>query len=628
MLPWMLAGTAAVLVVWACLDRAQPLSSVALLPDSVLSATCEASAPDGPELSQPIAWQLHTHALSNHGSSSRPASMQYDSYQAAHEGLGGILWSEHLPVFDQGDSEVVSPSTGALTTDSLNVVSLSGDVTRLGAVRSATGNTTATLDGSGLLLSASGGSPGAPAQIRYYTQHLWSDHVARWPESLSFNRPLSSGAEAVLQYRLCSPTSGPLEVYVRLSWHVDASGTEHQHMIHYILDPSIGSDSIALEAPGVVQVRRHIATAGTVTLDLLRDASNLPDGDDNTVVDISWAVQSTDSSVHCIGIQKMVLRSTSTSMESNMAQSVRFAQRYAERYGYQQLVGFEGWTVSPELAAAGFSLGGRAGAHMGVLLPTEDPSPLPAMLSEGGRTLVRHVHELCGVAAVNHPYGFASFNLPGAIDVSQRPLVQNFLLRQRAFQADLLEVGLPYRGDSLNEHLILWDRLSAAGVTICGIGTSDAHGWRWDNPKAATYTENHNPFVTWLWQRATTRVGVVSALRRCRAFFGNPFAFAGSIDFRVQGLGVMGQTLHPTSDSVALDLETTGTSALQTWLVQGLITGSTTDPVQYVTRRQLPPGTSTVTVDASRSSFVRFEFLGSDGSPAAYSNPVWLIRRN
>src|SRR3989454_11689812 len=67
------------------------------------------------------------------------------------------------------------------------------------------------------------------------------------------------------------------------------------------------------------------------------------------------------------------------------------------------------------------------------------------------------------------------------------------LFRSRAFEADLLEVGLPARSGTVDQHLLLWDRLSAGGVRQCGVGVSDTHGWRWDDPATAAYTENYNP---------------------------------------------------------------------------------------------------------------------------------------
>jgi len=103
--------------------------------DAQLATACEAAAPKGPELPTPLSISLHTHAHSNHGSASRPASMEFDAFQAKQNGVDAIVWSEHLPVFDQGDSVVITPAQGRLDPDSLNVTGLQGDATRLGAVR-------------------------------------------------------------------------------------------------------------------------------------------------------------------------------------------------------------------------------------------------------------------------------------------------------------------------------------------------------------------------------------------------------------------------------------------------------------------------------------------------------------
>src|SRR2546428_544459 len=138
---------------------------------------------------------------------------------------------------------------------------------------------------------------------------------------------------------------------------------------------------------------------------------------------------------------------------------------------------------------------------------------------------------------------------------------------------------------TVDQHLLLWDRLSAGGVRQCGVGVSDTHGWRWDDPATAAYTENYNPYVTWVWLRSTSREGLVSALRRCRAYFGNPFVFHGTMDFRVDSSGAMGQLIVVRKDSVSIRLAITGATGLDLWMVQGLITPG--PDVQYLRRERL-----------------------------------------
>ena len=153
---------------------------------------------------------------------------------------------------------------------------------------------------------------------------------------------------------------------------------------------------------------------------------------------------------------------------------------------------------------------------------------------------------------------------------------------------------------------------------------SDTHGWRWDDPATAAYTENHNPYVTWVWLRSTSREGLVSALRRCRAYFGNPFVFHGTLDFRVDSSGAMGQLIAVRQDSVSIRLAITGATGLDLLMVQGLIMPG--PDVQYLRRERLADTAAILWVDARRPSFVRVEIRQSDGTPAAFSNPVWLVR--
>jgi len=614
-------GLAGTLLSGSCLDSTSTTSSSI---DSPSKAQCEARLTPAPELPSPVEFQLHTHAHSNHGSSSRPSSMQFDSYQAQREGLGGVVWSEHLGVFDQSDSVVIYPGRGTLDPDSLTVTGLRGDVTRLGAVRTPAGQAGALLDDSELVFSASGGNSTVPAQLKYQTQHIWIDGKARWPETLRFNRPISSGAAIDVTYRLCTPTSGPLHVVIRLSWHVDPDGTERQYQVHYVLQPGPYSETRTIESPGVVRVTRGVPQSSTVTLDVLRDASLLPDGDDDTIVDISWYVESNDSTVHCAAIHRVALRSQLPYIGSNWSQSLRFSERYEQRYGVRELVAFEGWVVNDVLAKAGFSVGGRAGAHMNVVLPTSDPGPLGDFLHWGGADLVARVHALCGVVAVNHPFGYALLSADSSGQLAWRSRVITFLLANHGFGADMLEVGLPDRGDALDVHLQLWDRLSAAGIHMCGVGTSDAHGWRWDDPATATYTENHNPYVTWVWLRGLERQDLVSALRRCRAFFGNPFAFTGSIDFSIDSGGVMGEEWRVNRDSALIVPRFSGVAGLDVWLIQVLSRPGT--PLPTVRQERLADPNAPFWVSTTAPSFVRFEVRKADGTPAAFSNPVWIER--
>ncbi len=617
----MLAAVASLAV--SCLDVTKVRTPV-LPSDAQLATACEAAAPKGPELPTPLSISLHTHAHSNHGSASRPASMEFDAFQAKQHGVDAIVWSEHLPVFDQGDSVVITPAQGRLDADSLNVTGLQGDATRLGVVRTVPGLTAAQLSGAGLELSAQGGTDAQPARLEYFTQHIWKDGKARWPETLRFNRPVSSGAQVGLNYRFCGPTVDSLHFVVRLSWHADAGDVEQQHQIHYVLTTNAVPDSRSLEAGGVVRVVRRVASSGTVILDLLSDASFLPDGDDNTVVDLSWYVESHDSMPHCAVVKRVVLKSASPSIDANWYQSQRFAERYWERFGAFGYIGFEEWTPDSALATAGFAQPGRGGSHMNVLVPASDPGPLFGLWGIGGRGLVRKAHEQCGVVSINHPFGYALLPADTAGLGAIQADVTRFLLNQRAFEADLLEVGLPARSGTVDEHLLLWDRLSADGIRTCGIGVTDTHGWRWDDPATATYTENRNPYVTWIWLRSTTRVGLVSALRRCRAYFGNPFVFHGTIDFSVDTIGAMGQAISVRSDSVLIRFAITGATGLNLWMVQGLVTPGL--DVQYLRRKRVADTAAILWVDTRRSSFVRVEVRLPDGTPAAFSNPIWLAK--
>jgi len=127
-----------------------------------------------------------------------------------------------------------------------------------------------------------------------------------------------------------------------------------------------------------------------------------------------------------------------------------------------------------------------------------------------------------------------------------------------------------------------------------------------------------------VWLRSTSRAGLASALRRCRAYFGNPFVFHGTMDFRVDSVGAMGQAITVRTDSVSIRLAITGAAGLDVWVVQGLLTPGL--DVQYLRREHLADTAAILWVDTRRPSFVRVEVRRPDGTAAAFSNPVWLAK--
>ena len=100
--------------------------------------------------------------------------------------------------------------------------------------------------------------------------------------------------------------------------------------------------------------------------------------------------------------------------------------------------------------------------------------------------------------------------------------------------------------------------------------------------------------------------------------------FHGNIDFSVDTIGAMGQAISVRSDSVSIRFAITGATGLNLWMVQGLVTPGL--DVQYLRRERVADTTAIVWVDTRRPSFVRVEVRLPDGTPAAFSNPIWLAK--
>ena len=81
------------------------------------------------------------------------------------------------------------------------------------------------------------------------------------------------------------------------------------------------------------------------------------------------------------------------------------------------------------------------------------------------------------MCSYNHPFGTTSGpTLTGAAYTTRLSAVAAALLANRAYRADLLEVGYEQRGGmTVAGHLALWDILLTAGVKVMANGVSDNH---------------------------------------------------------------------------------------------------------------------------------------------------------
>ncbi len=90
------------------------------------------------------------------------------------------------------------------------------------------------------------------------------------------------------------------------------------------------------------------------------------------------------------------------------------------------------------------------------------------------------------------------------------------LVRERAFGADLLEVGYQFRGRPIRDHLALWDHLAGVDAFLTGVGVTDLHN-------STPWLGVKNRFATWVEADTLSQADLLRGLNLGRACFGDPF---------------------------------------------------------------------------------------------------------
>jgi hypothetical protein len=251
---------------------------------------------------------------------------------------------------------------------------------------------------------------------------------------------------------------------------------------------------------------------------------------------------------------------------------------------------------------------------------------------------IDHIQALGGIVCVDHPFGAAlrpsrlgGQGLPpdlslrelslksGVVDDAYFKKVAGPIVDDGAWEADLLEVGYLFRGaGSLEDHLRLWDLALANGVRLMGFGSSDSHGGRW-GPNMEP-----NPFATWIWSVSDGPDDLLDAMRSGKMVFGDPFLWKSDLFFGVED-AAMGDTLR-----IGGCEEVRGWLHMEPWrddvtvrLVQVEIRDS--DELNVIRSDDLEDTRGEFPISVERPCFTRLEVYDEDGTPLAFTNPVYLI---
>jgi hypothetical protein len=560
----------------------------------------------------PVAVQLHVHGHSHHNSPERPGSTSWHSDYAKSSGYDVLWWSDHTRLLDQQNAFVLPLGNASLDDSSLGIRMSAGPRGRVGYLAPLVtgGSPTARLRRNALEVALTAPEDSAWSRFTYSPRE--SETRRRRVRGFLLARPIWS--EPVIDVRAALEGSGAdahAIILVPLAWHRIGGASIHQSLL-FRLHAGEGEPVVHVDPPRTVEVDLFLPEGkGPLAIPLLEYARLLPEGDDNTVTDLSIGVEARHGATIAATFSGVRLRSVAPGPGGIWSHLEELAARNGRAFGLAEYLGGES---------------NRTALHMNAFLPDSAdvfPTLWPMPPPEGfADSLVARVHAVGGLVSFNHMFGVGIGPVVKAeAELSRRAAaVAESLLAVRLYGADLIEVGYLQRGGAdLEHHLWVWDYLTAHGLFVPGTGVTDAHGNEYG-------PSMRNPFITWAWSRSVSRRDLVDALRAGRAAFGDPYAFGGALDFTVDGTP-MGGTLECAADTATLRAEVRGApERSEVRLMQGLIDSAPDhESVDYVARGTLVDASRPIVLDTRRPSFVRLE-IWRGTQPLAFSNPVILLK--
>lgn len=562
---------------------------------------------------QPYSMAMHLHASFSEGD----ASMESHVVEAMNHGVDALWWTEHdwrmmglgyrrIVHFDAmseaegGRTWTWSPvSSGALASSSGEIVT----------------DPCSALDPNppGALRVAARSASAAPAAYHLEAQ----TGLARYNER-------SSLAGQLLEIEVCPEQVGPeayLEILILSSWHPATGGRPAgQYSVSYRIGGAAPPGT--RRAQGLRAVVNCAAQTGRMNSLRLTPAEDLQtiwpgmDARDFTLRTLRIGAVSRRGAP-CSGVYDYLRFTRAPGDQLRQVQS-QLLTRYANAYpSVAQFAALEVSGYDPHINWYG-----------GVQpLPDYGSTTPDGENRDFARRAVVDIHSTGGLASYNHMYGTYGSRLSVPEQDARLASVAAQLVRDRALDADLIEVGYRQRaGVNLERHVAAWDVCSRNGIFITGNGVSDSHNH-------GSWAQQVNRFLTWAWAPSKAQPDLLAALRAGRAYIGEVGSFSGSLDLLVDGCCLMGSVSLSTATTRSLlvtgaGLPPGGTVRLR----QGLVdyAGASVPAPNTATTDSWPTdafvtGSQIVSVDNRNSSFVRTEVLNGSGRIVALSNPLWLF---
>lgn len=200
-------------------------------------------------------------------------------------------------------------------------------------------------------------------------------------------------------------------------------------------------------------------------LNLLQDAAKVGGGD-NVLNTISFSVSARNGKSATLRLGELKITSE-LSFDEGRREQQKYAEEIGKKYGVTPI-------VTSEISAAG--------PHkicFSPCVPVIDYQKMGFnMTDEDAMTYVQN-HR--GIYSRNHPFEKVKRKLLSDIPAEEKAELKEMMIREivenRAWRASMIEIGYPKQrsGASRQDHLRMWDALSAAGVFITGYGDSDNH---------------------------------------------------------------------------------------------------------------------------------------------------------
>ena len=238
---------------------------------------------------------------------------------------------------------------------------------------------------------------------------------------------------------------------------------------------------------------------------------------------------------------------------------------------------------------------------------------------------VNHIKNHNGIFAINHPFAIGPLKRKVFSNVERMRVLTKMLselIANRAYGASLLEVGFPEgrNGFSLEEYVLLWDMLSAAGLFLTGYGCSDSHrdnvNW-FEGNNFAAYVAAPSGLSHPIPEDVFT-----DSLKKGRVYTGDPVKLQGPVDFKTENGHPMG-SVFLSSDTANVPIVFSAKNTRPGWRFR-LMENGLEVCTEKITGEEFTHS-SLLTLGRTTVNFQRAELWDENGRCILLTNPIYLI---